>query len=148
MPDSGDNGPSHLGRMTNRRKASPAIETATRDGEDGREVEIERPEHSAPIQKPEAQAFGEMVDGDQRENAKSPEHQRVRDARQRALGNHFPLQHHFPDEIGDAARHWLEVKIGVLLGLPDDAPDSSKSPPKTKNGSCQQDEEQRPTPAR
>ncbi len=29
MPDSGDNGPSHFGRITNRRKDNPAMETAT-----------------------------------------------------------------------------------------------------------------------
>ena len=88
------------------------------------------------------ETFGEMVDGDQREDAKSPEHQRVRDARQRPLGNHFALQHHFPDEIGDAACHRLEVKIGVLLGLPDNTPDLAKSPPEARHGSCQQNEEQ------
>ncbi len=94
------------------------------------------------------QAFGEMIRGDQREYAESPEHQRVSHARQRPLGNHFPLQHHFPDEIGDPAAHRLDVKIGVFLGLQDNPPDFPKSPPKTKNGSCQQNEEQRPTPAR
>ncbi len=64
MPDSGDNGPSHLGRITNRRKASPAIEMATAIAKTAARYEIERPETPEPIQKPEPQTFGEMVESD------------------------------------------------------------------------------------
>ena len=43
-----------------------------------------------------------MVDGDQREGAKAPEDECVRDAGQRPLSDDFPLQHHFPEKLPDA----------------------------------------------
>ena len=86
-----------------------------RDREDGREAEIERSENAVPLEKAEAEAFREMIDRDQREHAESPEHQRVREARQRPLGNHFALQHHFPDEIRDAAAQRLKAEIRIFL---------------------------------
>ena len=116
--------------------------------EHGCYVEIERTEESGAVEKTEPHAFGEIIDGNQPENAKSPEHQRMGDARERPLGNHFPLQHHFPEEIADAARNWLEVKIGVFLGLPDHAPDFAKSPPKAQKWKRPAERGTGPTPAR
>jgi hypothetical protein len=113
-----------------------------RDGEDRGNVEIERAEEARATQKTEMRRFGEMVGRDQRENAEAPEHQRVSDARQGPLGNHFPLQHYFPDEIGDPAAHRLDVENRRLSWTADDTPDCAKSPPKTENGSCEKNEEQ------
>jgi hypothetical protein len=83
-----------------------------------------------------------MIGRDQRKYAESPKHQRVSDSRQWPLGNHFSLQHYFPNKIGHAAGHRLDAKIGVWLGLADDPPHFSESQPEADNGSRQQNKEQ------
>ena len=49
-----------------------------------------------------------MIQGHQREGAKSPEDEGVGEAGQRPLADHFGLEQHFPEEIPDAFAEWRE----------------------------------------
>jgi hypothetical protein len=95
------------------------------------------------MQKAEVHAFRKMVDGDECEYTESPKYEGMRDPRQRPLRNHFALQQNFPDEIDNSAADRLNVKIGLFFRPANDTPNSREACPKAKNGSRQQDEEQR-----
>ena len=79
-----------------------------------------------------------MVQRDQREGAKSPENEGVREARQRTLADHFALQQNFRDEIPDAFAERSELEIGIRLGLADLAHDSAEAQPESAGRRGQQ----------
>ena len=117
-PDSYESfSPSHFGRTTNRRNASPAIETATNNRKHGDEVEIEAPERALPRQERESEAAREMVQRDQRERAKAPEYERVRESGQRPLPDDLALQHHLPEEVARCAGRWAGFCSRVPVSL-------------------------------
>ena len=73
-------------------------------GPHGHESEIGFAESAFAAKKRQAETGGNVVDGDQRERTEAPEDEGVREAGQRTLPDHFPLQQHFPDELPDTRR--------------------------------------------
>ena len=111
-PDSGDTSPSQRGRTTKRRTKSPAMRHRHRHGPHRHEAEIEPAEsRRSRRQERQAEARGDVVDRDQRERAEAPEDEGVRQARQRPLPDHLPLQHHFPQELADARAERRDLEI-------------------------------------
>ena len=86
-------------------------------------------------------SLSEVVDGDQSESAKAPEHKGVRDAGQGALLDYFALQQYFPHKVADAASQRLNVKIRILFGAQHGSPDFAKSQPEPVCGGGQQYDE-------
>ncbi len=94
-----------------RRMKSAAIEIATSTPNAAAKIEVDLAEPDCPMKR-EAEAGGEMVQRDQREDAESPENEGVRDAGQRPFADHFGLEQHFPDEIPDALADGSQREIG------------------------------------
>jgi hypothetical protein len=82
-----------------------------------------------------------MMEADQDEAAKSPEDQGMRQAGQRPLTNHLPLQHNFPKKLPEAGAEREELETGVRAGPAQDVRHLSKTPPeqteRRANQSCQ-----------
>ncbi len=113
------------------------------DGENRGQREVDSAEHAVAGEQLDMHALGEMVDGDEREGAEAPEHERVRESGQRALADHFALQQNFPDEVADAPAHGLNAELGILLGSEHGAPDFSESQPEAGSRRHDQDQKQR-----
>ena len=96
-----DFSPSHFGRTTKRRMARPAIETATATAKCARKVKISAVEPAIARENGNPNPSRDMVERHQRECAKAPEDERMRDAGQGPLADHLGLEHHFPDEVPD-----------------------------------------------
>ena len=60
-----------------------------------------------------------MIQGHQRERAKSPKHKGVRDSDERPFADDFGLEEDFPNEIPDAFSDRMQPKIGVRLSFAD-----------------------------
>src|SRR5260370_14827606 len=111
-----------------------------RDGERGGEIEVESSENSVAREEMQADALREVVDGDEREGAESPEDEGVRESGQRALADHCALQQHFPDEVANAPSGRLQSKFRILLGAQDGSPDFAESQPEAESRTGGQDE--------
>ena len=84
-----------------------------------------------------------MVQGDQCKSAKTPEHKCVRDARQGPLADHFPLQHHLPNELPHARSQRVQMEIGVIPGAADGVHRFAETHPEKRCRRAQQNEEKR-----
>jgi len=79
-----------------------------------------------------------MIQCDQREGAKSPEHEGVSESGQRALPNDFALEQNFRDEIPGAFAERSKLKIGIRFGLPNLMDDSAEAQPESAGRRGQQ----------
>jgi hypothetical protein len=79
-------------------------------------------------------ASGEVVERDQSEGAESPEDEGVGDAWQRALGDHFRLEHHFGEEVPDAFADGVKRETGIRFGRADFAHYFSEAMPESIGG--------------
>ena len=70
--------------------------------------------------------------------AEAPEHEGVRQARQRALANHLALQQHFPHELPDARPEGPKLKIGISARAADDIHRFAEAKPEKRSGDAQQ----------
>ena len=79
------------------------------------ESEVEAAETRIARQKPRAECRRNVIQRDQREGQKSPEDEGVREAGQRPLLDHLPLQHDFPEKLPDPRpqRRQLEIRRGA-----------------------------------
>src|SRR6185369_12285395 len=91
-PDSGETGPSHLGRTMNRRTNNPAMEMA-------------------------AETYRDVINGDQGEGAETPKNKGVRKSGEGSLKDDFPLCRHLPYELAYARAEWSQRKIGSATGV-------------------------------
>ena len=86
--------------------------TATATAQTATKPIVEAAEAALRREEAQAEARREMIHGDQRERAEAPEDERVRQAGQRPLLDHFALRHHFPKKLPDARPERLHVEIG------------------------------------
>src|SRR5271165_242420 len=124
-------------------------EAAEREGRDrnrdgdpkhGCDREIDPAEEAIAADEFNVQAFGEMIDGHEREGAESPKDECMGDPRQRPLDDHLSLKQYFPNKSANAASDGLDVKAGIFLRCRDDVPDFAETKPEAVDGSRQKDQ--------
>src|SRR5208282_1993659 len=106
-----------------------------------------KPREAAIGQKSQPESCGEMVNRHQRENAEAPKYKRMRQPRQRPLGDYLSLRGNLPQHSPDARANRPQLEVGVRLRCQDDAQRQAKFPPKQKQrnaDSNQQDDSSRP----
>ena len=84
-----------------------------------------------------------MIQRHQRERAKAPEHERVREPGQRPFANDLGLAEHLPQEVSQARRKRGEAETRVGLRTHDVAVDDAEALPEEESGNRKQREKER-----
>ncbi len=91
-----------------------------------------------------AERFGHMVHRDQRERAKPPEDEGVRQTGPRPLADHLRLEQNFPDELPYSGQKGSKLEIGVRFRAANQ-PQHAQEPPAEQEDRHRQQEQEHPS---